>query len=148
MKVNLVQSKKFSDMLEEAVKRYHNGMIDSIEFLENILIPMAKEIREADRRGEILNLDFRELAFYDALETNDSAVAILGDETLRTIARELMQSVRSSTTIDWTIKESVQASLRRNIRRILRKYNYPPDKQEKAIKTVIEQAKLLAEELF
>jgi len=109
---------------------------------------MAKEIREADRRGEILNLDFRELAFYDALETNDSAVAILGDETLRTIARELMQSVRSSTTIDWTIKESVQASLRRNIRRILRKYNYPPDKQEKAIKTVIEQAKLLAEELF
>jgi len=148
MKVNLVQSKKFSDMLEEAVKRYHNGMIDSIEFLENILIPMAKEIREADRRGEILNLNFRELAFYDALETNDSAVSILGDETLRTIARELLQSIRNSTTIDWTIKESVQASLRRNIRRILRKYNYPPDKQEKAIQTVIEQAKLLAEELI
>lgn len=147
MKFNLVQSKKFSDMLEEAVKRYHNGMIDSIEFLENILIPMAKEIREADRRGEILNLNFRELAFYDALETNDSAVSILGDETLRAIARELLQSVRNSTTIDWTIKESVQASLRRNIRRILRKYNYPPDKQEKAIHTVIEQAKLLAEEL-
>lgn len=148
MKVNLVQSKKFSDMLEEAVKKYHNGMIDSIEFLENILIPMAKEIREADRRGEILNLNFRELAFYDALETNDSAVSILGDETLRTIARELLQSVRNGTTIDWTIKESVQASLRRNIRRILRKYNYPPDKQEKAIQTVIEQAKLLAEELI
>ncbi|HOX75532.1 MAG TPA: type I restriction endonuclease subunit R [Bacteroidales bacterium] len=147
-KVNLVQSRKFSDMLEEAVKRYHNGMIDSIEFLENILIPMAREIREADRRGEILNLNFRELAFYDALETNDSAVSILGDETLRAIARELLQSVRNSTTIDWTIKESVQASLRRNIRRILRKYNYPPDKQEKAIQTVIEQAKLLAEELI
>jgi len=147
MRVNLVQSKKFSEMLEEAVRRYHNGMIDSIEFLEKILIPMAKEIREADRRGEILNLDFRELAFYDALETNDSAVAILGDETLRTIATELLQSVRNSTTIDWTIKESVQASLRRNIRRILRKYGYPPDKQEKAIQTVIEQAKLLAEEL-
>jgi type I restriction enzyme R subunit len=147
MKVNLVQSKKFSEMLEEAVKRYHNGMIDSIEFLEHILIPLAKEIRDADRRGEILDLDFRELAFYDALETNVSAVAILGDETLRNIARELLQSVRSSTTIDWTIKESVQATMKRNIRRILKKYGYPPDKQEKAIKTVIEQAKLLAEEL-
>jgi type I restriction enzyme R subunit len=147
MKVNLVQSKKFSEMLEDAVKRYHNGMIDSITFLEDILIPMAKEMREADKRGEKLNLDFRELAFYDALETNDSAVAILGDETLRTIARELLKSVRNSTTIDWTIKESVQATLRRNIRRILRKYGYPPDKQEKAIQTVMEQAKLLAEEL-
>lgn len=147
MKVNLVQSKKFSEMLEDAVNRYHNGMIDSVTFLEHILIPMAKEMREADKRGENLGLDFRELAFYDALETNDSAVAILGDDTLRTIARELLQSVRNSTTIDWTIKESVQATLRRNIRRILRKYGYPPDKQEKAITTVIEQAKLLAEEL-
>ncbi len=147
MRVNLVQSKKFSDMLEEAVKRYHNGMIDSVTFLEEILIPLAKKMREADKRGEELNLDFRELAFYDALETNDSAVSILGDEILRTIARELLQSVRNSTTIDWTIKESVQATLRRNIRRILRKYGYPPDKQEKAIQTVIEQAKLLAEEL-
>jgi type I restriction enzyme, R subunit len=147
MKVNLVQSKKFSEMLEDAVKRYHNGMIDSIAFLEDYLIPMAKDMREADKRGTNLNLDFRELAFYDALEINDSAVAILGDEILRTIARELLQSVRNSTTIDWTIKESVQATLRRNIRRILRKYGYPPDKQERAIQTVIEQAKLLAEEL-
>ncbi|HUX58112.1 MAG TPA: type I restriction endonuclease subunit R [Bacteroidales bacterium] len=147
MKVNLVQSKKFSEMLEDAVKRYHNGMIDSITFLEDYLIPMAKDMREADKRGANLNLDFRELAFYDALEINDSAVAILGDEILRTIARELLSSVRNSTTIDWTIKESVQATLRRNIRRILRKYGYPPDKQEKAIQTVIEQAKLLAEEL-
>jgi type I restriction enzyme R subunit len=147
MKVNLVQSKKFSEMLEDAVKRYHNGMIDSITFLEDFLIPMAKDMREADKRGTNLNLDYRELAFYDALEINDSAVAILGDEILRTIARELLQSVRNSTTIDWTIKESVQATLRRNIRRILRKYGYPPDKQEKAIQTVIEQAKLLAEEL-
>jgi type I restriction enzyme R subunit len=148
MKVNLVQSRKFSEMLDDAVKRYHNGMIDSVTFLEHILIPMAKEMREADKRGMNLGLDFRELAFYDALEANDSAVAILGDETLRTIARELLQSVRNSTTIDWTIKESVQATLRRNIRRILRKYGYPPDKQEKAIQTVIEQAKLLAEEQF
>jgi type I restriction enzyme, R subunit len=148
MKVNLVQSKKFSELLEDAVKRYHNGMIDSVTFIEQILIPMAREMREADKRGEKLNLDYRELAFYDALEINDSAVAVLGDEILRTIARELLKSVRNSTTIDWTIKESVQATLRRNIRRILRKYGYPPDKQEKAIQTVIEQAKLLAEELI
>lgn len=147
MKINMVQSKKFSDMLEEAVRRYHGGMIDSMEFMEKILIPMAKEIREADRRGEKLGLDFRELAFYDALEINDSAVAILGDDVLRHIAKELLESVRKSTTIDWTIKESVQATLRRNIRKILRQHGYPPDKQEKAVQTVIEQAKLLAEEI-
>lgn len=147
MRINLVQSKKFSEMLEEAIMRYHNGMIDTVAFMEDILIPMAKEMRDADRRGEMLHLDYRELAFYDALETSDSAVAILGDEILRTISRELLESVRNSTTIDWTIKESVQATLRRNIRRILRKYGYPPDKQEKAIQTVMEQARLLAEEM-
>jgi len=146
-KINLVQSKKFSEHLEDAINRYHNGMIDTVEFLEKVLIPLAKEIKEADKRGEVLNLDFRELAFYDALEVNDSAVKILGDEKLQTIARELLESVRNSTTIDWTIKESVQATLRRNIRRILRKYGYPPDLQEKAVQTVIDQAKLLANDL-
>ncbi len=146
-KISLVQSKKFSEHLEDSIKRYHNGMIDTVEFLEKILIPLALEIKEADKRGEILNLDFRELAFYDALEVNDSAVRILGDEKLRTIARDLLESVRNSTTIDWAIKESVQATLRRNIRRILRKYGYPPDLQEKAVQTVIDQAKLLAEDL-
>jgi type I restriction enzyme R subunit len=147
-KTNLVQSKNFSDLLEDAIKRYHNGMIDTVEFLETVLIPLAKQIKEADRRGESLNLDYRELAFYDALEVNDSAVKILGDETLRAIARELLESVRGSTTIDWAIKESVQASLRRNIRRILRKHGYPPDLQERAVQTVIDQAKLLAEDLL
>ncbi len=147
-KTNLVQSKKFSEHLEDAINRYHNGMIDTVEFLEKVLIPLAKEIKEADKRGESLNLDFRELAFYDALEVNDSAVKILGDEKLQTIARELLESVRNSTTIDWTIKESVQATLRRNIRRILRKYGYPPDLQEKAVQTVIDQAKLLAADLI
>lgn len=147
MKVNMIQSRKFSEMLDDAVRRYHNGMIDSVAFIEEVLIPMAKDMREADRRGERLNMDYRELAFYDALETNDSAVAILGDDILRTIARELLQSVRNNTTIDWAIKESVQAALRRNIRRILRKYGYPPDKQEKAIQTVMQQAVMLAEEI-
>jgi type I restriction enzyme R subunit len=147
-KTNLVQSRNFSALLEDAIKRYHNGMIDTVEFLEKVLIPLAKEIKEADRRGESLSLDYRELAFYDALEVSDSAVKILGDEVLRTIARELLQSVRNSTTIDWAIKESVQATLRRNIRRILRKHGYPPDLQERAVQTVIDQAKLLAEDLL
>lgn len=146
-KINLVESKKFSEMLEDAINRYHNGMIDTVEFLEKILIPLAKQIKEANRAGEKLGLDFREYAFYTALEVNDSAVAILGDETLRNIARELLENVRNNATIDWTIKESVQAALRRNIRRILRKYGYPPDMQEKAVQTIIDQAKLLAEDL-
>jgi type I restriction enzyme R subunit len=147
LQFNLTEGKKFSDRLEDAIQKYHNGMVDTVAFIEQFLIPLAKEMREADKRGEQLGIDFRELAFYDALETNDSAVAILGDDILRTIARELLQSVRNSTTIDWTIKESIQATLRRNIRRILRKYGYPPDKQEKAVYTILEQAKLLAEEL-
>jgi type I restriction enzyme R subunit len=147
-KINLVESRKFSEMLEDAIKRYHNGMIDTVEFLEKVLIPLAKQIKEADQRGEKLGLDFREYAFYTALEVNNSAVAILGNDTLRTIAKDLLESVRNNTTIDWTIKESVQATLRRNIRRILRKYGYPPDLQEKAVDTVIKQAKLLAEDLI
>ena len=146
-KISIVESKKFSEMLEDAIARYHNGMIDTVEFLEQVLIPFAKQIKESDKKGEKLGLDYREYAFYTALEVNDSAVSILGDETLKHIAQELLKSVRNSTTIDWTIKESVQADLRRNIRRILRKFGYPPDLQEKAVETVINQAKMLAEDL-
>lgn len=146
-KINLVESKKFSEMLEDAIKRYHNGMIDTVEFLEKVLIPFAQQMKEADRRGEKLGLDYREYAFYTALEVNNSAVAILGDDILKHIAQELLKTVRNSTTIDWTIKESVQSALRRNIRRILRLHGYPPDLQEKAVETVIAQAKMLAEDL-
>ena len=146
-KINLVESKKFSEMLEDAIKRYHNGMIDTVEFLEKVLIPFAEQMKEADKRGENLGLDYREYAFYTALEVNNSAVSILGDEILKHIAQELLKTVRSSTTIDWTIKESVQSALRRNIRRILRLHGYPPDLQEKAVETVLTQAKMLAEDL-
>ena len=146
-KINLVESKKFSEMLEDAIQRYHNGMIDTVEFLEKVLIPFAEQMKEADKRGEKLGLDYREYAFYTALEVNNSAVSIMGDEILKHIAQELLKAVRNSTTIDWTIKESVQATLRRNIRRILRKFGYPPDLQEKAVDTVITQAKMLAEDL-
>lgn len=146
-KINLVESKKFSEMLEDAIKRYHNGMIDTVEFLEKVLIPFAEQMKEADKRGDKLGLDYREYAFYTALEVNNSAVAVLGDDILKHIAQELLKTVRNSTTLDWTIKESVQSALRRNIRRILRLHGYPPDLQEKAVDTVITQAKMLAEDL-
>ena len=102
-------------------------------------------MRAANARGEELGLTEDELAFYDALETNDSAVAILGDEVLRTIARELVEKVRSNVAIDWTLREDVRARLRVLVRRTLRKYNYPPDKQEKATQTVLQQAEVLSE---
>ena len=104
-------------------------------------------MREADRRGEDLGLSDEELAFYDALETNDSAVAVLGDENLRMIARELVETVRKNVTIDWTMRENVRAQLRVLVKRILRKHGYPPDKQEQATRTVLEQAEQLSWEL-
>lgn len=104
-------------------------------------------MREADKRGEDLGLTDDELAFYDALETNDSAVKVLGDDTLRDIARELVDTVRKNVTIDWTMRENVQAQLRVLVKHILRKHGYPPDKQEKATRTVLEQAEQLSWEL-
>ncbi len=145
-KTNLVQSKKFSEMLEQAVKNYQNNLITSAQVIEE-LITLAKDIKEADRKGEDLGLDFREYAFYTALEVNDSAVALLGDEVLRSIARELVDTVRKNTSIDWTVRENVQAKMRIAVKKILRKHGYPPDMEVKATETVIEQAKLLAEEL-
>ena len=101
-------------------------------------------MRAASKRGETLNLSADELAFYDALEVNDSAVKILGDEALCTIARELVENVRRNVSIDWTVRESVRAKLRVLVKRILRKYGYPPDKQERATATVLQQAELLS----
>ena len=110
-----------------------------------MLIDLAKDMRDAEARGEQLGLSDEELAFYDALETNDSAVKVLGDDTLKTIARELVAMVRQNVTIDWTIRDNVKAQLRVYVKRILRKYGYPPDKQEKATQTVLEQAEVLSE---
>jgi type I restriction enzyme R subunit len=103
-------------------------------------------MRDANKRGEDLNMTEDEVAFYDALEVNDSAVAVLGDDKLKMIARELVETVRRNTSIDWTLKESVKANLRRLVRRILNKYGYPPDKQPKAVQTVLEQAEALAKD--
>jgi type I restriction enzyme R subunit len=142
-RVNLVEAKKFSEMLDNAVKTYQNNLITSAQIID-AMIQLAKEIKEADRRGEELGLDFREYAFYTALETSDSSVAIMGDEILKHIARELVDAVKSNTSIDWTVREKVQAKLRLAIKRILIKYGYPPDLRIMAVDTVIEQAKLLA----
>lgn len=142
---NIIQSKKFSEMLADAIKRYQNNAITAAEVIEE-MIRLAKELKEADKRGVDLKLDFRELAFYDALEVSDSAVLVLGDEILKTIARELVESVKNSVTIDWDKKESVQAKMRVMIKRILKKYGYPPEKQDQAVKTILEQAKLIADD--
>ncbi|MCP9453000.1 MAG: DUF3387 domain-containing protein, partial [Nitrospira sp.] len=142
---NVVQARSFAEMLEQTIRRYQNRAIEAAQVIEE-LIALAKEMREASARGEALCLSEEELAFYDALETNDSAVKVLGDETLRTIARELVATVRNNVTIDWTLRENVRAQLRVLVKRILRKYGYPPDKQEKATQTVLEQAALLSAE--
>ena len=142
---NVIQARSFAGMLEDAIRRYQNRTIEAAQVIEE-LIELAKEMREDFARGQDLGLNEDELAFYDALETNDSAVQVLGDETLRTIAQELVETVRKNATIDWTVRESVRAGMRNAVRRVLRKYKYPPDKQEKAIETVIEQAELLSEE--
>jgi type I restriction enzyme, R subunit len=142
---NLVQARSFSEMLEQTLRRYQNRAIQAAQVIEE-LIQLATEMREANARGEELGLTEAELAFYDALETNDSAVKVLGDDTLRAIARELVETVRNNVTIDWTLRENVRAQLRVLVKRILRKHGYPPDKQEKATQTVLEQAEVLSAE--
>ena len=140
---NVVQARSFSQMLEQTLRRYQNRAIEAVQVIEE-LIQLARELRMANARGEELGLSENELAFYDALETNDSAVQVMGDETLRAIARELVQTVRNNVTIDWTLRENVRAQLRVLVKRTLRRYGYPPDKQEKATRTVLEQAEVLS----
>ena len=141
---NVVQARSFAGMLEQTVRRYQNRAIETTQVIEE-LIGLAKEMREANARGEKLGLNEDELAFYDALETNDSAVQVMGDEALSAIAQELVAIVRKNATIDWTLKESVRAKLRTLVKHILRKHGYPPDKREKATITVLEQAEVLSE---
>ncbi|MGI4872114.1 MAG: type I restriction endonuclease subunit R [Janthinobacterium lividum] len=140
---NVVQSRKFSEMLDAAVKKYQNNVITAAQIIDE-LIRLAKDLKEQDARGTRFNLNKDELAFYDALAVNESAVEAMGDQELRIIARELVDIVRQNTSIDWTLKESVQANLRRMVKRILNKYGYPPDLQARAVDTVLEQARRLA----
>ena len=142
MKGNVVQARLFSEMLETAVRRYEARAIETVDVIEE-LIQIARELRAAEQRGVQLGLTDEELAFYDALETNDSAVKVLGDEALRSIARELTDAVRRNVSIDWAAKESVRARLRVMVKRILKRHGYPPDKAEKATRIVLEQAEQL-----
>ncbi|VEN75372.1 putative type I restriction enzyme HindVIIP R protein [Candidatus Desulfarcum epimagneticum] len=142
---NVVQARSFSEMLEKAIRKYRNRSIEAAQVIEE-LIKLAKEMLEAQRRGDDLGMTDDETAFYDALEVNDSAVKVLGDETLKTIAHELVEAVRRSVTVDWTVRKNARAQIRVIVKRILRKYGYPPDKQEKATQTVLEQAEVLCKE--
>ena len=145
-KTNLVKSKKLLEMLESAIKKYQNNLLTTAEIIQE-LINIAKQIKEADKDGEKLGLTNDEVAFYNALEINDSAVNVLGDDTLKEIAREIADKIRANATIDWTIRESARAKLMVLVKRTLTKYGYPPDKQQKAIDTVLKQAELMADNL-
>ena len=142
---NVVQSMQFSEMLAQAIRRYQNRGIETAQVIQE-LIDLAREMRAAQGRGEALGLTNDEVAFYDALEVNDSAVKVLGDDALRTIARDLVDTVRRNVTIDWTVKETARANLRRMVKRVLSRHGYPPDKQEKAVDMVLQQAESIAAE--
>jgi type I restriction enzyme R subunit len=142
-KKNVVQARSFLEMLEKSIMRYQNRAIETAAVIEE-LIDLARDMREAQQRGEQLGLSEDEIAFYDALEVNDSAVKLLGDVILKQIAQDLVKAVRNNLTIDWTVRENVRANLRVIIKRILRKHGYPPDKQERATQTVLEQAEALS----
>lgn len=145
MKSNLVKSRSFAQMLEETIKKYQNRTIEAAQVISE-LVDLAKKIRAEKDRGKEIGLTPEEVAFYDALCINESAIRELGDKTLMQIARDLVVMLRKNTTIDWTIKESIQAKLRVYVKKLLRKYNYPPDKQENATQTVLEQANLLCKD--
>ena len=144
-KKNLVQGKSFMEMLDKTIKRYTNKSVEAAQVIEE-LIELARKVRAEKGRAEQQDLSDDELAFYDALGVNDSAVQVLGNEILKKIAFELTQMIRKSVTIDWTQRDSIQAEMRLKVKKILRKYGYPPDKQEKATQTVLEQAELIAKD--
>src|SRR4030095_5677761 len=141
-KRNLVQSKLFSEKLKQTLNAYHNRAIATQEVIDE-LIRLAKEMDAAGKRGEDLGLTDDEVAFYDALAANESAVIAMGNDKLKVIAAELITQVRKSVTIDWTLRESARAKIKVMVKRILNKYGYPPDLQEEAVRTVLEQSQLL-----
>lgn len=144
-KTNVVQTKAFSERLEDAVARYHANAITAAEVMQE-LIKLAKDIRSARQLGEESGLSDEEIAFYDALAENESAVEVMGDDKLRLIAHELLVSLRDNVSVDWAHRESARARLRVLVKRILRKYGYPPDLQDAAVQTVLQQAEALSNE--
>jgi type I restriction enzyme R subunit len=143
-KRNLVQSRKFSELLTASIKKYQNRTIETTQVIME-LIELAKEVAKAQKRGQDTGLSEDELAFYDALAENDSAKEVMSDEILKQIARDLTVAIRDSVTVDWAIRDSVQAKMKMTVKRLLKKYGYPPDKTEKAVEIVLEQTKLMCE---
>lgn len=143
-RTSIVQSKKFSEMLEEAIRKYNNRTIETTQVIEE-LIQMAKEMNAAVKRGEDLGLIKEELAFYDALASNESAKELMGDLMLKQIAHELTQAIKSNIKVDWTLRENVRAQMRITVKRLLKKYGYPPDLEKMAIDLVLQQAELMAQ---
>ncbi|MEK9810456.1 MAG: DUF3387 domain-containing protein, partial [Candidatus Nanopelagicales bacterium] len=138
-RTNIIQSKRFSEMLEKTLLAYQNRTVEAAQIIIE-LIELAKEMREAPKRGDELGLSEDELAFYDALADHGDVREVMGDAVLAEIAHDLVETIRRSVTIDWTQKEAVRADMRRKVKRLLRKHGYPPDKREEAVVTVIEQA--------
>jgi type I restriction enzyme R subunit len=144
-KRNLVQSKKLLEMLESSIKKYQNNLLTTAEIIQFMVDEVAKKLKEEKNKGKAMNLNDDEVAFYDALADNESAVEVMGKDDLRKLAIEIADKVRANTTIDWTIRESARAKLMVLVRRTLNKYGYPPDKLQKAIDTVLKQAELMAD---
>jgi type I restriction enzyme, R subunit len=142
-RTNVVQARKFSEQLEEAVFRYTNRSLTTAEIIAE-LVKLAKEMRDQSKRHEQLGLSESEAAFYDAIVQNEAAVLLMGDDVLKQMAAELVESIRQNASIDWNLKESVRAAIRAKVRRLLAKYDYPPDLEEKAVELVLEQAELFA----
>ena len=143
-KKNLTQSKKFSDMLAEVINKYRNNLLTAAQVIEE-LIQIAREIRASDEKSEEMGLSNDEIAFYDALAENESAVEVMKDDTLRELARILVENVQKNTTIDWQMRESAKAKLRTIVRRLLSRYGYPPDQQQLAIDRIMKQTELMAD---
>ena len=143
-RVNVVQTRAFSERLEEAIARYHTNAITTAEVIQE-LIELAKDIRAAHQRGEDEGLSQEEISFYDALAENKSAVEVMGNDQLRVIAHELLESLKGNVSVDWQHRETARARMRVLVKRILRKYGYPPDLQDDAVQTVLQQAEVLSE---
>nr|HRK42995.1 DUF3387 domain-containing protein [Gemmobacter sp.] len=143
---NVIETRKFSERLEDAIARYHTNAISTVEVLQT-LIGLAKDLREARNRGEETGLTPEEIAFYDALADNQSAVDVLGNDKLKVIAHELLVGLRANVTVDWAHRDSARAKLRVLVKRILRKYGYPPNLEDAAVRGVLAQAEALLAEM-
>jgi len=143
-RTNVVQARRFSEQLDEAINRYTNRALTTAEIVAE-LVKMAKEMKADNERHNRLGLSIAEAAFYDAVVQNDAAILHIGDETLKRISVDLVWAVQQSVTIDWSLKESVRAAMRAKVRRLLAKYDYPPDHEARAVELVLEQAELLAQ---